>query len=60
MYMLHCILTLYFNNRARAVAHNKLMDLQGNIRVIARVRPVLEVEQRSGQGTEVTDNCNYL
>ncbi|KAG5188268.1 P-loop containing nucleoside triphosphate hydrolase protein [Tribonema minus] len=31
------------------------MDLQGNIRVLARVRPVLEVERNSGQGTDVTE-----
>eukprot|EP00611_Tribonema_gayanum_P024135 TRINITY_DN5249_c0_g1_i2.p1 TRINITY_DN5249_c0_g1~~TRINITY_DN5249_c0_g1_i2.p1 ORF type:complete len:587 (-),score=201.36 TRINITY_DN5249_c0_g1_i2:608-2368(-) len=41
--------------RARIAAHNKLMDLQGNIRVLARVRPVLEVERNSGQGTDVTE-----
>lgn len=33
--------------------HNKLIELQGNIRVICRARPVLEVERRAGAGNEV-------
>lgn len=30
-------------NRGRKAIHNKLLELQGNIRVLARVRPMLEV-----------------
>ena len=42
-------------NKLRKIIHNKLMDLQGNIRVICRVRPVLEMEKRSGQDLIVTE-----
>ena len=37
--------------------HNKLIEIQGNIRVICRARPVLEVElkQGGGAGVDVTD-----
>ena len=42
-------------NKLRKAIHNKLMDLQGNIRVICRVRPVLEMEKRSGQDYIVTE-----
>ena len=34
--------------------HNKLLELQGNIRVFCRVRPILEVERRSGEDVDVT------
>jgi len=34
----------------RRAAHNKVLELQGNIRVFARIRPVLPVETKSGQG----------
>ena len=36
-------------NKSRKAIHNKLMELQGNIRVICRVRPVLEFERKTGQ-----------
>lgn len=42
-------------SRARKTIHNKLMELQGNIRVNVRVRPVLDVEHRSGQDSLVTE-----
>ena len=41
-------------NKARKAIHNKLLELQGNIRVICRVRPILEVERRSGEDVDVT------
>lgn len=41
-------------NKRRKAIHNRLMDVAGNIRVIARVRPVLEVEGKNGQGDVVT------
>eukprot|EP00903_Cladosiphon_okamuranus_P018576 g17099.t1 len=41
-------------NRGRKAIHNKLMELQGNIRVLARVRPMLEVELKSGKDADVT------
>lgn len=31
------------------------MDIQGNIRVICRVRPILDVEIRSGEGVNATE-----
>ncbi|CAM9642440.1 unnamed protein product, partial [Chrysoparadoxa australica] len=42
-------------NKARKLLHNKLMDLQGNIRVMARVRPMLQVEEKSGRGVNVAE-----
>ncbi|CAM9964001.1 unnamed protein product, partial [Discosporangium mesarthrocarpum] len=42
-------------NKARKAIHNKLMELQGNIRVLARVRPMVEVEVESGKSTDVTE-----
>ncbi|GMH84610.1 hypothetical protein TrST_g805 [Triparma strigata] len=39
----------------RKVVHNKLIELQGNIRVIARVRPVVQAELNSGEHKEVVD-----
>ncbi|CAM9805319.1 unnamed protein product, partial [Ectocarpus sp. 13 AM-2016] len=41
-------------NRGRKAIHNKLLELQGNIRVLARVRPMLEVELKSGKDADVT------
>ena len=41
-------------SRLRKALHNKLVELQGNIRVICRVRPVLDVEVRSGQHDDIT------
>lgn len=41
--------------KLRKKLHNQLIDIQGNIRVICRVRPVLEVERRSGQDIDVTE-----
>jgi hypothetical protein len=49
-YQLYCK-----ENKARKAIHNKLMDIQGNIRVICRVRPVVDVERRVGQDQLVTD-----
>mmetsp|Transcript_5197 Transcript_5197/g.7991 ORF Transcript_5197/g.7991 Transcript_5197/m.7991 type:complete len:924 (+) Transcript_5197:113-2884(+) len=42
-------------NKARKAIHNKLMEIQGNIRVICRVRPILEVEHKSGEDVDVTE-----
>ncbi|GMI03416.1 hypothetical protein TrRE_jg4398 [Triparma retinervis] len=40
---------LYMKEAARRkVVHNKLIELQGNIRVIARVRPIVDAERNSG------------
>ncbi|CAM9368506.1 unnamed protein product [Phaeothamnion confervicola] len=42
--------------KARRAIHNALMDLKGNIRVMARVRPVLEVERlQVGADANVTE-----
>jgi len=38
--------------RRRAI-HNKLLELQGNIRVVCRVRPVLDVERKHATGDDV-------
>lgn len=38
--------------------HNQVMELQGNIRVFCRVRPVLAVEVRSGAAGDVTEIPN--
>ncbi|CAM9983991.1 unnamed protein product, partial [Hapterophycus canaliculatus] len=40
-------------NRGRKAIHNKLLELQGNIRVLARVRPMVEVELQSGKDADV-------
>ena len=37
----------------RKQIHNKLLELQGNIRVICRVRPVLEMECKHAAGDEI-------
>lgn len=42
-------------NKARKAIHNKLLEIQGNIRVMCRVRPILDVERRSGQDVDVTN-----
>ena len=34
--------------------HNRLVDALGNIRVFARVRPILKHEMKSGEGRDVT------
>lgn len=34
------------------------MDIQGNIRVLCRVRPILEVELRNGDGESTTEIPN--
>lgn len=44
--------------KLRKKIHNKLLELQGNIRVICRVRPILEVERRSGEDVDVTEIPN--
>mmetsp|Transcript_2572 Transcript_2572/g.10769 ORF Transcript_2572/g.10769 Transcript_2572/m.10769 type:complete len:1170 (-) Transcript_2572:68-3577(-) len=41
-------------NQRRKVIHNKLMELQGNIRVMCRTRPILQVEQDAGAEADVT------
>eukprot|EP01035_Chromulina_nebulosa_P017819 gene17819-23429_t len=41
-------------NKQRKQIHNKLLELQGNIRVICRIRPILEVERKSGEAIDVT------
>ena len=41
--------------KLRKAIHNKLLDIQGNIRVICRVRPMLEVEKKSGEDNNVTE-----
>ncbi|GMI40821.1 hypothetical protein TeGR_g8464 [Tetraparma gracilis] len=47
---------LYMKEAAkRKLVHNKLIELQGNIRVIARVRPVVQAELNSGEHREVVD-----
>jgi kinesin family protein C2/C3 len=42
-------------NRLRKNIHNKLLELQGNIRVMCRARPVVEAELRAGQAVDVTE-----
>jgi hypothetical protein len=41
--------------KLRKKIHNRLLEIQGNIRVICRVRPILEVERRSGEDVDVTE-----
>ena len=38
----------------RRKAHNRVLELQGNIRVMCRVRPVLPVESKSGEADVAT------
>jgi kinesin family protein C2/C3 len=40
-------------SKSRKAIHNKLMDMQGNIRVMCRVRPVLDVEKKQAKGEDV-------
>lgn len=42
----------------RKKIHNKLLEIQGNIRVICRVRPINDVERRSGEDVDVTEIPN--
>jgi kinesin family protein C2/C3 len=42
-------------NKKRKAVHNKLIELQGNIRVFARCRPMVEAELRSGKCDDVTE-----
>jgi len=42
-------------NRRRKLVHNRLIELQGNIRVYCRVRPVVDVERASGRDQVVTE-----
>uniref|UniRef100_A0A7S2WE81 Kinesin-like protein n=1 Tax=Mucochytrium quahogii TaxID=96639 RepID=A0A7S2WE81_9STRA len=44
--------------RKRRILHNKVVDLQGNIRVYCRVRPVLDHEKKSGKADVVIDFPN--
>ena len=50
---------LYMKEAARRKAvHNKLIELQGNIRVIARVRPVVDAERSScNEGNKEVVEC---
>jgi hypothetical protein len=41
-------------NKKRKEVHNKLIELQGNIRVFARCRPMVDAELRSGKCEDVT------
>ena len=34
---------------------SRVLELQGNIRVICRVRPVLEIERKMGEDVDVTE-----
>jgi len=45
----------YAEAAARKSIHNRLIELQGNIRVFCRVRPVLQVEEESGAGQKVVE-----
>ncbi len=38
--------------------HNKLLEIQGNIRVICRIRPINDVERRSGEDADTTEIIN--
>lgn len=38
--------------------HNKLLEIQGNIRVICRIRPINDIERRSGEDVDVTEIIN--
>merc|ERR1712070_206052 len=42
-------------NKKRKAIHNKLIEIQGNIRVFARCRPMVEAELRSGKCDDVTE-----
>jgi len=48
-------LTLYTKeSKLRKSLHNKLIELQGNIRVVCRVRPILDVEKDQGKDADIT------
>jgi kinesin family protein C2/C3 len=50
----------YSEERARRRAiHNKLLELQGNIRVLCRARPVLEIERRHASPGEEVDVTEF-
>lgn len=51
-------LTCIKERKLRKKIHNKLLEIQGNIRVICRVRPILEVERKSGEDVDVTEFIN--
>ena len=44
--------------KQRKLIHNKLLEIQGNIRVMCRVRPVLEVERKMAADVDVTEIPN--
>jgi len=46
-------------SRKRKVIHNKLLELQGNIRVLCRVRPMLAMEKAGGEGGGGKDVTEY-
>jgi hypothetical protein len=46
-------------SRKRKMIHNKLLELQGNIRVLCRVRPMLAMEKAGGEGGGGKDVCEY-
>jgi len=49
-------LTLYTKeSKLRKSLHNKLIELQGNIRVVCRVRPILDVEKDQGKDADITN-----
>lgn len=68
MHNMHCHFCGDFNSvlcismwqeyKHRKLIHNKLLEIQGNIRVVCRVRPVLEVERRMNADVDVTDIPN--
>ncbi len=44
--------------KLRKKIHNRLLEIQGNIRVLCRIRPILDVERRSGEDVDVTEVPN--
>lgn len=44
--------------KLRKKIHNRLLEIQGNIRVLCRIRPILEVERRSGEDVDITEVPN--
>jgi len=46
-------------SRKRKLIHNKLLELQGNIRVLCRVRPMLAMEMAGGEGGGGKDVTEY-
>jgi len=42
-------------NKARKIIYSKYLELQGNVRVFCRVRPILEAEKSIDHNTDVTE-----